>query len=150
MIPEWLTPPAHEQNASRFEQELGNLAWQHAFEGTTNDKSFLRVEWERLRRPDVIDKMSALVKKIGHRKLLELTQLVGDRADEASAWFAEIEVQLTASDQELIEELIPTIISTVLSCGGTPGQHSLEYQPLEEGEGIPGYWYSQGTHTFES
>lgn len=148
---EWLTPPPHEKRASCFEQELKNLARQRAFLGTTDNRRFLQVEWHRLHDLDEIGEISAWAKRAKAIKLLKLlSRIAGDHADQLSAQFAKIEVWLTASERGLIDKLLPAITGMVLSCGGTPGQHSLEYQPLEEGEGIPGYWYSKGTHIFES
>lgn len=150
MLSEWLASPPHENNATHFEQEMRNLAWQHAFPGITKDREFLSIEWHRLHSLDEIDAISVWAKRIRNKDILRLVQFAGDLADQASAQFAEIEVWLTASDQALIFKLIPIITKKVLSCGGIFGQHSLEYQSLEEGEGIPGYWYSKGVHIFES
>ncbi|MBI4065166.1 hypothetical protein HY409_02255 [Candidatus Gottesmanbacteria bacterium] len=149
MIPEWLTPSTHEQKASCFEQKMGNLKWQHAFP-LTSEGEFLEVAQERVLDLGNIEKIIYWADKKEERGLGNLARLAGNLADRESAFRVRVAVILTASDKPLIVELIPQITATVLSCGGTPGEHSLGYQPLKEGEGIPGYWYSQGTHTFES
>lgn len=76
-----------------------------------------------------------------------MARSVGHVFDIASANIVIIEVQCTASSEDLIGKVVPLIAEKVTFCGGNPGVRLLEYVKLEK-ENIPGYWFSKDTHVF--